>query len=649
MGESMRRSICYCEPNLALAGDVNTWKFSYTTSTSLPKGTRLKFDLLSRGREIDWEVPSANIKEKKNVIWAETPDGKVLTAKEIQKAEDLTPSFEFALPSEIKAGDTFSIFIGTTEKNKEEARKKGNRAQTSIQRRRPFYLYIDPKGKGDYRDPEIFTLDVRGNVLKNIRIIAPSLVAKNKRFDVIIRFEDLFGNLTNNAPEGTLVEVSYEHLRENLNWKLFVPETGFINVPNLYFNEPGIYKLQLRNLKNNDTFFSAPIKCFAEADKSIYWGVLHGESEKIDSLENIESCLRHFRDEKNMQFFATSSFESAEETSNENWKAISTQIAEFNEDYRFITFLGLQWFNEAPDEGLRQVIYSKDNKPILRKKDMKTNTLKKMYKSHTTKDLISIPSFSMAKGMETTFVDYDPDYERVVEIYNAWGSSECTIKEGNPRPITSESKKGVFENEKGSIRKALNNNCRFGFVAGGLDDRGIFSEFYESDQVQYSPGMTAILAIEQTREALYQALINRSCYATTGERIVVGFSIAGGAMGSELNTKAKPGLNYNRHITGFVAGTAPIKEILFIRNGKPFHTIHPKSAHHEFAFDDTELLSKVLLPASGEKPAFVYYYLRVIQEDGHMAWSSPIWIDQTEASAPPTNGKKTKKPVSGKA
>jgi hypothetical protein len=637
----MRRSICYCEPNLALAGELSTWKFSYTTAVSLPKGTKLRFDILSRGREIDWEIPTVNVKEKKNVIWAELADGKVLTAKEGDKEE----SFEFVLPSEVKAGDTFSIYIGTTDKNKEESRKKGNRAQTSIQRRRPFHLYIDPKGKGDYRDPEVFAIDVRGNVLKNIRIVAPSLVGKNKRFDVVIRFEDVFGNLTNNAPEGTLVEVSYEHLRENLNWRLFVPETGFINVPNLYFNEPGIYKIQLRNLKTNETFFSAPIKCFAEADKNIYWGLLHGESEKIDSAENIEACLRHFRDDRNNQFYAVSAFESVEETPNDIWKSICAQVTEFNEDYRFTTFLGLQWFNESPEEGLRHLIYSKDNKPIMRKKDMKTNTLKKIYKSHTTKDITSIPSFSMGKGFETTFIDFDPDYERVVEIYNAWGSSECTVKEGNLRPIATDGKNGISESEKGSLRKALNSNCRFGFVAGGLDDRGIYADFYDSDQIQYSPGMTAIIAIEQTREALFQALINRSCYATTGERIVLGFFIAGISMGSELNTKAKPGLNFNRHITGFVAGTTPIKEILFIRNGKPFHTIHPKQAHYEFAIDDTEPLSKIVFPAQGEKPPFVYYYIRIVQEDGHIAWGSPIWIDQTETVTSTNHVKKTKKPA----
>ena len=638
----MRRSICFCEPNASLAGEVSTWKFSYTTATSLPKGAKLKFDLQSRGREIDWELPQVNPKEKKNLIWLELSDKKILHAKEIQGPEDFTPSYEFILPSEIKGGDTLSIFLGS-------AGDKGNRAQTATQRRRPFYLYIDLKGKGDYKDPEIFTLDVRGNVLKNIRIVAPSLVAKGKRFDVIIRFEDIFGNLTNNAPEDTLVSVSYEHLRENLNWKLFVPETGFINVPNLYFNEPGIYKIQLENLKTKEKFLSAPVKCVLETDRSIYWGLLHGESDRFDSGENIENCLRYFRDDKNLQFYASSSFESNEETPNDIWKSVSVQIAEFNEDYRFSTFLGVQWFNAAPEEGHRLLLYAKDSKPMLRKKDMKTNSLKKIYKGHSVKDLLSVPSFSMAKGYETTFEDFDTEYERVVEIYNAWGSSECTEKEGNLRPITSDDKKGIFESEKGSIRKALNNNHRFGFVAGGLDDRGIFADLYDSEQVQYTPGLTAILAFEHTREALFQALINRSCYATTGERIVLGFSIAGAPMGAELNTKLKPGLGFNRHITGFVAGTKPIKEILFIRNGKPFHSIQPDQTHYEFAIDDTELLSKIFLPGKGEKPPFVYYYIRAIQEDGHIAWSSPIWIDIVEA-VPSLNGnntpaKKPKKPA----
>ncbi len=627
----MRRSICYSEPNAAYAGDVSTWKFAFTTASALPKGTRLKFDLLSKGRDIDWQIPQVNLKEKKNLIWATLPDGKNVAAREVETSESFVPCFEFTLPSEIKAGESFTIFLGN------------NRSQSIVQRRRPFHLFIDPKGKGDFREPEVFTVDVRGNVLTTIRIIAPSVVSKNKRFDVIVRFEDQHGNLTSNAEEGTLIELSYEHLRENLNWKLFVPETGFINLPNLYFNEAGAYKIQLRNTKNGDLFFSSPIKCFSENEKSIFWGILHGESERVDSTENIETCLRHFRDEKSMQFFASSSFENVEETSNETWKLISAQIAEFNEDNRFTTFLGFQWFNEAPDEGLRQMIYLRDNKPILRKKDSKYNTLKKIYKSHTPREILSIPSFTMGKGFHTTFEDFSPEFERVVEIYNAWGSSECTEQEGNPRPITSSDKNGVFETAKGSIRDALNRNCRFGFVAGGLDDRGIYAGFYEGGQEQYSPGLTAILAPEQSRETLQLALFNRSCYATTGERIIIGFAIAGAQMGSELNTKAKPGLMLNRHITGYIAATAPIQEIQIIRNGQVLHAFHPNAPLFDFAFDDAENLGRAVLSSPDDRPPFVYYYLRVMQEDGHIGWSSPIWVDCLEPLPPPAPMKKAKK------
>ncbi len=636
----MRRSICLCEPNAALAGVVGTWKFSYTTAVALPKGTRLRFDLLSKGRPIDWEIPQIDAKAKKNLIWCELPNGKSLPAKPVQLPESFAPVFDFTLPAEVKAGETLSIYLGTQDKQKPE---KGNRCQSHVQRRRPFHLFIDPKGKGDFREPEVFGLDVRGNKLKNIRIIAPSIVSKNRRFDVIVRFEDEFGNLTNNAPEGTLIELSYEQLRENLTWKLFVPETGFLNLPNLYFNEPGAYKIQLLNVSTKEKFYSAPIKCFADNDRNLYWGLLHGESERVDSTDNIEACLRHFRDERALQFFAASPFENTEETSNDVWKAISLQVTEFNEDMRFVTFLGFHWFNNAPEEGLRQLVYSKDSRPLLRKKDAKSNTLKKIYKGNTPKELLSIPSFTMGKGFETTFEDFSPEHERVVEIYNAWGSSECLAKEGNLRPIACEGKKGVAESDKGSIRKALARNMRFGFVAGGLDDRGIYEDLFESDQVQYSPGLTAIYAIEQTREALFHALHNRACYATTGERIVVGFFIAGAMMGSELSAKAKPGLVFNRHLTGYVAGTAPLKEVSIIRNGQKFHTFHPKGESTlDFEYDDSEALGSIILRSPDERPPFVYYYLRVVQEDGHIAWSSPIWVDYPDMPAS-SGAKKSKK------
>lgn len=623
----MRRSICYTEPALAMAGEVNTWKFVYTPSINLPKGAKLKFDLMSKGRDIDWEIPSANLKKARNVIYALLENGKVLTAKEIENKKSVTPYFEFVLPSAMAAGSTFTIIVGAPKLTKSQLVTSGTRAQKNTQRRRAFCLYTDPSGKGNYEEPDIFNIDIRGNALKTIRILAPSFVARNKRFDIILRFEDEFGNLTNEAAPDTLVELSYENLRENLNWKLFVPETGFIALPNLYFNEAGIYTIRLFNPKTKEFFRSGPIKCFNENNKSLYWGLLHGESERYDSTESIESCLRHFRDEKALNFYAVSPFEEAEETPNELWKSISQNVMEFNEDDRFVTFQGIQWNGTPHKEGVRQILYLKENKTIPRKKESKTNTLEKLYKNSSNKEMISIPSFTMAKGLDFDFKSFDPEFERVVEIYNSWGSSECTKKEGNLFPITSSEKNGVQEASDGSVLKALLNGCRFGFVAGGLDDRGFYAEFYDSGQIQYPPGLTAVIASEHNRAAIAEALFNRSCYATTGERILLGLSLAGQPMGREISTIDKPGLLINRHLTGYVAGTSNLVKVEIVRNGKVIKTFNPEGYAFEFAYDDMIPLDKVVLDSKDKKPPFVFYYLRVLQENGHMAWSSPIWVD----------------------
>ena len=233
----------------------------------------------------------------------------------------------------------------------------------------------------------------------------------------------------------------------------------------------------------------------------------------------------------------------------------------------------------------------------------------------------------MAKGFEYNFDNFDPDFERVVQIYNSWGSSECTSKEGNLAPIRSDDKKGVQETIEGSIQKALKRNLRFGFVAGGLDDRGIYEEFYHGGQEQYPAGLTAIIAQEHSHSSLADALYNRSCYATTGEKIILGLYLAGHRMGSEVNTAEKHGLTINRHLSGFVAGTTDLRSVDIIRNGEVIKTFDCDGYTLEFTYDDMTPIDKVAIDAKDKKSPFVYYYLRVVQEDGHMAWSSPIWVD----------------------
>jgi len=112
----MRRSISYTEPKIALAGETKTWKFIYTPANDLPKGARLKFDLGSKGRSFDWELPQTNLKSKKNLIWLETPSKKGIGATEVSTPDTNLPQYEFTLPGEVKAGEEVAIYLGTPDK-----------------------------------------------------------------------------------------------------------------------------------------------------------------------------------------------------------------------------------------------------------------------------------------------------------------------------------------------------------------------------------------------------------------------------------------------------------------------------------------------------------------------------------------------------
>lgn len=621
----MRRSVCYVEPFSVRAGQISTWRFFYTTSVPLPKGTKLIFDLCTNGKVIDWEMPNCDLTAEKNVIYLETTQGKIIKAKAIKTANPLVFNFEFILNTPIEARETLTIIMGAPPGSSRED-ELGNGAQLFTQRRKPFYLYVDVKGKtGNTEDPEVFLLDIRGNILKSIKVLTPSFVSKNKRFDITVRFEDEFDNLTSFAPEETLIELYYEHLRENLSWRLFVPETGFVILPNLYFNEIGIFKIRLKNLATKEEFVSSPIKCFPETSLNLFWGLLHGESERIDALENIEACLRNFRDEKALNFFATSPFENEDSLTPDLWKLISQNVIDFNEEDRFITMLGFQYVGTSNSEGTRTIIYSKDHKYLLKHKDSKNSSLSKIYKNFSPKEIISIPCFTASSDCGFDFEKFHPDFERIVEIYNSWGSSEILESEGNPFPI----KGPVSMRKQGTLLNALKNNCRFGFVAGGLDDRGIYSRFYDTSQVQYRPGLTAILCSKYNRESVIDALYHRKCYATTGERIIVEFYISGFSMGSEISIAQKPGLKINRHISGCIAGTNTIKKIELIRNGDILYTMYPEKDHVDYEYDDMVNLEDVALTVDGH--SFAFYYLKVYQIDA-LAWASPIWIDLKNTS-----------------
>jgi hypothetical protein len=135
-------------------------------------------------------------------------------------------------------------------------------------------------------------------------------------------------------------------------------------------------------------------------------------------------------------------------------------------------------------------------------------------------------------------------------------------------------------------------------------------------------GLAAVWAEELTREGIFDALRQRRCYATTGERILVDFSVNGVPMGGAERRPKGTRLPIRLRVWG----TALLLrvEVLRYRFGvdEAFYPIlsqapRPESLNASYELED-------------EFTGSCLYYARVTQEPlawPGMAWTSPVWID----------------------
>ncbi len=80
-------------------------------------------------------------------------------------------------------------------------------------------------------------------------------------------------------------------------------------------------------------------------------------------------------------------------------------------------------------------------------------------------------------------------------------------------------------------------------------------------------------------------------------------------MGDEFASREAPRL----HIRA--TGTGPITRVLVIKDGKVAYTATPNSPDVDLTWMDNEA-----------KAGTSYYYVRLEQQDGQLAWSSPMWV-----------------------
>jgi hypothetical protein len=184
-------------------------------------------------------------------------------------------------------------------------------------------------------------------------------------------------------------------------------------------------------------------------------------------------------------------------------------------------------------------------------------------------------------------VDDAPDVNCVVEIYQ--GARNAYEYPGCPRGIKQGNTPGFYWN-------LLKAGKHFGVIS---------SSDHRSTHMSYA----MLYVPEPTREAVMEAFRQRHCYAAT-DNILLDVRIGGDhMMGDVFSAEGTP------ELTIHAVGTGPIKTLDIIRNAEIYHTIAPGKAAVDLVWQDPA-------PVKGESS----YYVRIIQENGEIAWGSPLWV-----------------------
>ncbi len=210
-------------------------------------------------------------------------------------------------------------------------------------------------------------------------------------------------------------------------------------------------------------------------------------------------------------------------------------------------------------------------------------------------------SHTSATNMGTDWRDNDPGVEPLVEIYQ--GDRVSAEYEGAPKAAHA----GDMASAPGGFRPA-------GYVWNAWAKGYKLGVQASSDHLSTHISYACTLVKDFTREGLLEAMRRRHSYGAT-DNIVLDYRMRVEGreyvQGDIAREAGKPRLAIR------IQGTRPLRQIDIIRSNKFVHSVQalPRETSLEWLDPD---------PLPGES----YYYVRVLQVDDQIAWSSPIWLQR---------------------
>ena len=466
-----------------------------------------------------------------------------------------------------------------------------------------FHAYVDVDASREF-------VELPADDLKQVRVVpgptaqfglvAPAIVRPGEEFALRLAAMDQFRNRPSDTFPGELRLGSEKpDVALGGSVRLQPENAGLKRVEGVSTRTEGTHRFTVEPAAGGRRTASNPV-CCTDHSLRLYFGDLHCQTMwHSDSIGTPDEAYEYGRDVAGLDFMAVTDSGGCY---GKGW--IETQEAT-NRHYapgRFVTLKGHEY---GASVGHRNVVY-RDCEVEAQLTDLPRNDPRALFAYYRSKHgedgALIIPHHTK---VWTQWDYHDPALEPIVEAYSCWGSG---VEERDPlwhksiRPGA-----GVFA--------GLKRGYRLGFIGSGDSHAGMPGRAYPADRqwcVEAKSGFACVYAQQLTREAVFDSLRRRRCYATTGVRLILEFSVDDTPMGGEA---AAPAPDAPRCIRVHAIGTAKLSSLKVVKNNTNLAARSLDTWETFFEYHDTSTAQ------SGD-----FYFVKISQEDGNAAWSSPVWL-----------------------
>ncbi|HVE51662.1 MAG TPA: DUF3604 domain-containing protein [Casimicrobiaceae bacterium] len=515
------------------AGTLDRWTLRFVALRDLPAGARIG---VAHRWPCDWGIAQASDPQGVDYLEVVVAGGKSVRwwNARLHAWHPFDHIVFVEMSDGLTKGQTMEMRYG-------EARygSPGFRVQTFIEEGSPFSLRWQRNDGGAWVEFARHVIAVDGAAPHVLVVTAPSRVAARESFNVHLRIEDRWGNPAA-LDKAVTVEIT-DAIDASQTSGVTLPACAWTTI-SMSLGGAGMHRLHAKSTLSLEAT-SNPIDVQHEPPAPrIYWGDLHGQSVIGCGARSIDAYYSHARDFAGVD--VASHQANCFLVSREEWRETEASTSHHHEPGRFITYLGVEWSGASNVGGDHNLYFPADAAPLHRcshefiadKSDVATDLahVEDVYRHYRSSDtLIAVH----VGGRTADLRWHSPDLDRLIEVHSTHATSEWFL----------------FD--------ALRRGYRMGVIAGsdGVDGRPGNSHPGHMGVRNVRGGLTAIIAPRLTRDALWEALRQRHCYATTGERIALAFRCGDASMGDAIGHRTAP-------FTARVEGTAPLECIEFFRD-----------------------------------------------------------------------------------